>query len=104
MEKPSQLIEQVVQGKPASHVIRRHLREFIDKRDAVDAVMLVIKNDGKTYQALMSGRMQPRQAAQWGIDEYAKHLFRDIREDLNEAKGDIAKEVERWIQRVKREG
>jgi hypothetical protein len=105
--KARELIEGVASGeKKASTVVRDSIgiREFMDQRDVTDAVMLVIRNDGNLYRALMSGKMSPSQAASKWIIEYEKALFRDIREDIKAAKKDIEAEIKRWIQTVKREG
>jgi hypothetical protein len=100
MIKPRQLIEAVAEGKatPSSIVkATAGLREYIDDRDAVEAILLVAQNDGKVYKALMDGKMTPDQAAKWGIDEYYKALMRDIKEDLMSVKGEVTKEIKKWI-------
>lgn len=106
MSKARELIEAVARGNKASTVVRDStgIKEFMDERDVTDAVMLVIRNDGKLYRALMSGKMSAAQAASAGMAEYKKQLFREISDDIKAAKKDIENEVKRWIQTVKREG
>lgn len=107
MNKSRQLIEAVAEGKASPSSVVKNvagLREYIDDRDAVEAVMLVVQNDGQLYKALMDGRMQPSAAAKQGIEDYYKALCRDIKDDLNSVKGEIEKEIKKWIERVRREG
>jgi hypothetical protein len=107
MNTSKQLIESVAEGKvTASSVVKDSIgiREFMDGRDITDAVMLVIRNDGKLYRSLMAGKVSAAQAASQGIQEYKKALFRDISEDINAAKKDVEAEIKRWIATVKREG
>ena len=102
-----ELIEGVASGeRKASTVVKDSIgiREFMDERDVTDAVMLVVRNDGKLYRGLMSGKVSPSQAASQGIREYKAALFRDIGEDIMAAKKDIEAEIKRWIATVKRGG
>lgn len=82
---------------------RRGVNEFIDDRDAVEAIMLIIRNESKLYQDLMKGTMKPTQAAMEGTKLYLQSLFKTIEDDCKDpsVQKELQRQIANWISAVK---
>lgn len=79
----------------------RKAGRVVDEKDIVDAVMLLIHNDSKLYQALSSGKMKPAEAAKEGRMQYLSFATQNLREDVRKAQPMIEKEVKDWVAEMK---
>ena len=99
MNRAKNLIEAVAGGVSPIKVVN----EFLDDRDAVDAIMLVIRNERKLYDGLMKGTMQPKQAAKEGSDLYLKALTETLKDFVmnDSVQKELQRQVASWISTVK---
>lgn len=100
MTKAKNLIEAVQLGKSPVSLIN----EFLDDRDAIDAIMLVIRNESKFHDGLLKGSMKAAQVAKEGSQMYLKSLMDTIKDDVmdHSVQTGVQKEVERWIRDVQK--